>query len=104
VSFRSFVRLLSQVQVNMNDDDDIPVLRDAVSRNPATGLDQKQIDELCDSLNAEAWELIDKLIAESLQEAEETLRLKISDRLSSELPALIEKTVREKLGNNTNQV
>ena len=83
----------------MTSDDDIPVLRDAVSRKQPTGLTPEQLDELCDSLNANAWVLIDKLIAESLRDAEETLRLKISDRLSDELPALIEETVRDKLGN-----
>ena len=88
----------------MTSDDDIPVLRDAVAHKVPTGVDAAQIDELCDSLNAETWVLIDKLITETLQEAEETLRLKINDRLSDELPTLIEKTVREKLGNNSNQI
>ena len=53
-------------------DDDIPVLRDAVARKPR-GLSAEQIDELIDSLSAESWVLIDKLVQESLKEAEETL-------------------------------
>ncbi len=87
----------------MSSDDEIPVLRDAVARKPRPGLSAKQIDELCDNLNAKAWVLIDNLICETLQEAEEALRLKINDRLSEELPELIEDTVREKLGNTTDE-
>jgi len=82
-------------------DDDIPVLRDAVARKPR-GLSAEQIDELIDSLSAESWVLIDKLVQESLKEAEETLLVRINDRLSEELPSLIEKTVREQLEENTN--
>jgi hypothetical protein len=85
----------------MSDDDDIPVLRDAVARRPR-GLSAEQIDELCDSLSAEAWVLIDKLISDSLKEAEDALRVRINDRLSDELPSLIEKTVREQLEENAN--
>jgi len=82
----------------MSDDDDhIPVLRDAVARKPKLTLTPEQIDELCDSLSAEAWVLLDKLLAEALREAEESIRFKINDRLSDEFPALIEKTLREKL-------
>lgn len=82
----------------MSDDDDIPVLREAVTRKPQATLSQEEIDELCDSLSAEAWVLIDKLLAEALREAEESLRFRINDRLSDDLPALIEKTLRERLG------
>ena len=82
----------------MSDDEDIPVLREAVVRKPQATLSQEEIDELCDSLSAEAWVLIDKLLAEALREAEESLRFRINDRLSDDLPALIEKTLRERLG------
>jgi len=82
----------------MSDDEDIPVLREAVARKPQATLSQEEIDELCDSLSAEAWVLIDKLLAEALREAEESLRFRINDRLSDDLPALIEKTLRERLG------
>ncbi|MDP6437521.1 MAG: hypothetical protein QF790_07690 [Gammaproteobacteria bacterium] len=82
----------------MSSDDEIPVLRDAVARKPRPGLNAEQIDDLCDSLNAKAWVLIDKLVGDALQEVEDALRLKINDRLSEELPELIEDTVREKLG------
>ena len=81
----------------MSNDDDIPVLRDAVARKPQTTVSPEQIDEICDSLSAEAWVLLDKLLVEALREAEERLRLQINDRLNDELPALIEKTLREKL-------
>ena len=84
----------------MSDDDDIPILTDAVARKAQGKLTSEQIDDLCDSLSAEAWVLIDKLLAEALQEAEETLRVQINDRLNDEFPALVEKTLREKLGNN----
>jgi len=82
----------------MSDDEDIPVLREAVARKPQATLSQEEIDEMCDSLSAEAWVLIDKLLAEALREAEEALRFRINDRLSDDLPALIEKTLRERLG------
>ncbi len=79
-------------------DDEIPVLRNAVARKPPGTLSAEQVDELCDSLSAETWVLIDKLLAEALRETEEALRFKINDRLNDELPALIEKALREKLG------
>ncbi|MGI9290014.1 MAG: hypothetical protein ACR2QG_01910, partial [Gammaproteobacteria bacterium] len=75
-----------------HNDDDIPVLREAVARNPQPTLGQQEIDELCDSISADAWVLIDKLIAEALREAEESIRFRINDRLSDDLPALIEKS------------
>jgi hypothetical protein len=78
-------------------DDEIPVLRNAVARKPQGTLSAEQVDELCDSLSAETWVLIDKLLAEALRETEEALRFKINDRLNDELPALIEKALREKL-------
>lgn len=80
-----------------DNDDDIPVLREAVARKPQPSLSQVQVDELCDSISAEAWVLIDKLIAEALREAEESIRFRINDRLSDDLPALIEKSLRERL-------
>jgi hypothetical protein len=81
-------------------DDEIPVLRNAVARKPQETLSQEQVDELCDTLSAETWVLIDKLLAEALRETEEALRFKINDRLNDELPALIEKALREKLAPN----
>jgi hypothetical protein len=81
--------------------DDIPVLRDAVARRPSPRLSAELIDEICDSISAQAWVLIDKLLAEALREAEETLRIQINDRLTDDLPALIESTLREKLGRPT---
>jgi hypothetical protein len=82
---------------DMSDDDDIPVLREAVARKPQAAISQELIDELCDCISAEAWVLIDKLIAEALREAEEGIRFRINDRLSDDLPALIEKSLRERL-------
>ena len=82
----------------MNNDDYIPVLRDAVVRKHSPQLSPEEIDEICAGINAAASELIDKLLAEAMREAENTLRLQIDDRLNDELPALIEKTLQEKLG------
>ena len=80
-------------------DDDIPVLRDAVIvRRQSTRLSPAQIDTLCDSINVAARALIDNLLAEGLRECEAILRAQINDRLSDELPAMIEKTLRDKLG------
>ena len=81
----------------MNNDDDIPILRDAVIRKHSPQLSPGEIDEICAGINAAAAELIDKLLAEAVREAENTLRLQISDRLNDELPTLIEKTLQEKL-------
>ena len=81
----------------MSDDDEIPVLREAVTRKPQPSLSQDKIDELCDCISAEAWVLIDKLIAEALREAEESIRFRINDRLSDDLPTIIEKALREQL-------
>ena len=81
----------------MNSDDDIPVLRDAVSRRARAALPREQLDELCDSLSAQVWVLLDRLMAEALQEAEENLRVRLNDRLNQELPGLIETAVRDKL-------
>lgn len=81
----------------MQDDDDIPVLRDAVARRAQSGLSQEDVDDICDVVNAEAWVLIDKIIAEALREVEGQLRDRISDRLSDEFPALIDRILREKL-------
>jgi len=78
-------------------DEDIPVLSDVVSRKSPEELREEQIDEICDLLNAEARVLIDKLLAEAFREAEDLLRLRLNDRISDELPGLIEKILQEKL-------
>lgn len=82
----------------MEQDEEIPVLTEAVRRKPGREISGEQIDELCDSLAAEAWVLLDGLIAESLRDFEDKLRVSINDRLGDELPQLIEKTIHEKLG------
>jgi len=80
-------------------DDDIPVLRDAVIvRRQSPRLSPAQIDALCDSINISARALIDSLLAEGLRECEAILRAQINDRLSDEFPAMIEKALRDKLG------
>ena len=84
----------------MHDDDDIPVLRDAVARRSRATFSEEDVDEICDRLNAEAWVMIDRLLAEALSEAKDELRDKISDRLSEQFPSLIEKILREKLAND----
>ena len=87
----------------MSNDNDIPVLRDAVARRPANQLSPEQIDDVCDRLSAEAWVLLDKMLAEALREAEENIRIMMNDRLSAEFPALIEKTLQEALGKARDQ-
>ena len=87
----------------MDEDDEIPVLTEAVRRKTGGALSDEQIDELCDGLAAEAWVLLDGLIAESLRDVEEQLRVKINDRLGDELPQLIEKALREKLGGDSDE-
>ncbi|NND55525.1 MAG: hypothetical protein HKN56_11225 [Gammaproteobacteria bacterium] len=83
--------------MSTDEDEEIPVLTEAVRRR-GRDLSGEQIDEICDSLAAEAWVMLDNLIAESLRDIEEELRIKINDRLGDELPQLIEKTLHEKLG------
>ena len=87
----------SERRYAMNSDDDIPVLRDAVARKPARGLEPAQIDELCEELSAGAQALVEHLVEQALQENMQILRTRLKNELSSELPALIEKTVSEKL-------
>ena len=82
----------------MSDDNDIPVLRDAVARRPASQLSPEQIDDVCDKLSAEAWVLLDNMLTEALREAEENIRIMMNERLSAEFPSLIEKALQEALG------
>jgi hypothetical protein len=82
----------------MSSDDDIPVLRDAVIRRQSARLTPAQVDDLCDSINVSARALVDSLLAEGLRECEAILRAQINDRLSDELPSLIEKALQDKLG------
>jgi len=84
--------------MSTDQDEEIPVLRDAVRRKVGREFTSEQIDELCDSLAAETWVMLDGLISESLRDIEEQLRVKINDRLGDDLPKLIEKTLHEKLG------
>ena len=85
----------------MSDDDDIPVLRDAIARRPSTPVTQEQLDDICDSVGTQTRELLDELLAEGLREAEESLRKSIGDRLNDELPALIDTVLRDKLAKDT---
>jgi hypothetical protein len=87
----------------MSNDNDIPVLRDAVARRPTSQLSPEQIDDVCDRLSAEASVLLDKMLAEALREAEENIRTMMNDRLSAEFPSLIEKTLQEALGKARDQ-
>ena len=87
----------------MSDDDDIPVLRDAVARRQTLKLSPDEIDDLCAGVNAAASELIDKLLAEAMREAEYTLRLQINERLNDELPTLIERALQEILSKSSTQ-
>lgn len=83
-------------------DDDIPVLTDAVRRSAPAGFSRQQVDDVCDALSAEAWVLIDRIVAEALREVEDDLRVRINERLADELPQLIANSLREKLGDSTN--
>jgi uncharacterized protein (DUF2267 family) len=87
----------------MSSDDDIPVLRDAVARRKTARFSQEQIDEICSKLTADAWVMLGSLLEDALQEAEDNLRIRINDRLSNEFPALIEKTLREKLADSDDE-
>ena len=78
-------------------DDDIPVLRDAIHRKQDGALSQEDIDAICTEINEAATELVDKLLAEALLEAENTLRSQIDERVSDELPALVEKILLARL-------
>ena len=86
----------------MSEDDDIPVLRDAVARRQPLKLSSAEIDEICAGVNAAASELVDKLLAEAMREAEYTLRMQVNERLKDELPTLIEKTLQETLSKSSN--
>jgi hypothetical protein len=86
----------------MSEDDDIPVLRDAVARRQPLKLSSDEIDEICAGVNAAASELVDKLLAEAMREAEYTLRMQVNERLKDELPTLIEKALQETLSKSSN--
>ena len=86
----------------MSEDDDIPVLRDAVARRQPLKLSSDEIDEICAGVNAAASELVDKLLAEAMREAEYTLRMQVNERLKDELPTLIEKALQETLSKSPN--
>jgi hypothetical protein len=86
----------------MSEDDDIPVLRDAVARRQQLKLSSDEIDEICAGVNAAASELVDKLLAEAMREAEYTLRMQVNERLKDELPTLIEKALQETLSKSSN--
>jgi hypothetical protein len=77
-------------------------LRDAVARRQPLKLSSDEIDEICAGVNAAASELVDKLLAEAMREAEYTLRMQVNERLKDELPTLIEKALQETLSKSSN--
>ena len=85
----------------MSNEDDIPVLRDAVAGKTAATIDQERLDSISDNLSIQARELLDELLIEGLREAEESLRRSIGNRLNDELPTLIDNVLREQLGKDS---
>jgi len=82
----------------MTDDDDIPVLKDAVARR-SPRLTAKQLDEICASVSEATAHLVNSLLAEAMQTVATSIREEISEQLDDELPELIEKTIHKQLGN-----
>ena len=82
----------------MTDDDDIPVLKDAVARR-SPRLTPKQLDEICASVSEATARLVNSLLAEAMQTVATSIREEISEQLDDELPELIEKTIHKQLGN-----
>jgi hypothetical protein len=88
----------------MNDDDklpnEIPVLREAVSRRRADSqaISQEELDNLRAQLSADIRTLVDELLAEGLTEAAATLRLQINDRLDDELARMIDRALHARFG------
>jgi hypothetical protein len=85
----------------MSDEDDIPVLRNVVARQPLITLTPEQLDEVCDNVKTQARELVYQILEDGLREAEESLYQNISDRLNNELPALIDSVLRNRLDRDT---
>jgi hypothetical protein len=82
----------------MTSSNDIPVLRDPVSKKSGLELDPELIENLRARLSADMRTLVDEVLAEALADAQENLRLIVNDRLSEELPDLIEQALKARLG------
>ena len=84
-------------------DDDIPVLRDAVARRAGDTLRQEQLDDVADRLITATRQLIDELLEGALQDAEDVLRIRLAERLNDELPGLIDNVLRDRSGGSSDQ-
>ena len=96
----------------MSDDDDIPVLTEAVdipvlteaveinSTAPfvAPALDEFQINELRIRLTDSAYSLMERLIYNAIREMENALLEDLANHLRDELPELIDTILQEHLG------
>jgi hypothetical protein len=86
----------------MSNDENIPVLTDAVEIKSATTiaapiLDEFQIDELRKSLTDSAYRLMERQIYSSIREMENTLQEVLTKQLGDELPELIDRILQEHL-------
>ena len=81
-------------------DDDIPILRDAVARRAGESLSEAQLDDVADRLIAATRQLVDELLEGALQEAEDVLRIRLAERLNDELPGLIDNVLRDRSSGN----
>jgi hypothetical protein len=86
----------------MKPPNDIPVLREAVGRRRADkpALDAEQLENLRAQLSADMRTLVDELLAEALNDAQENLRLIVNEKLGDELPDLIDQVLRARLGDS----
>lgn len=82
-------------------DDDIPVLRDAVARRTGEGLSDEQLDDVTDRLITATRDLVDELLEGALRDAEDVLRIRLTERLNDELPGLIDNVLRDRSGRNS---
>jgi len=85
----------------MKPPNDIPVLREAVNRKRSEkpALATEQMENLRAQLSADMRTLVDELLADALNDAQANLRLILNDRLSDELPDLIDQALQGRLGN-----
>ena len=88
----------------MKPPNDIPVLRETVSRKRSEkpAISAEQLKNLRAQLSADMRTLVDELLADALNDAHANLRLIVNDRLSDELPDLIDHALQARLGNGDN--
>ncbi|MDZ7643939.1 MAG: hypothetical protein U5K76_06775 [Woeseiaceae bacterium] len=81
------------------DDDDIPILTDAIDRAPATqsSLSVDDIDRLQDKLCATSLKIAESTLRDAVRDAEHELRERVMTALRRELPALVRDVLDEHL-------